>query len=54
MMRIGNRTRRENSRKIYRACPHNEGAKNISTEISRLRKEKLQCFPIFKKKIKNF
>ena len=41
--------RRDNSRKNYRGCPHNEGAKNISTEICRLRKEKLQCFPFFLK-----
>ena len=39
--------RRENSRNNYRACPHNEGAKNISTEICRLSKKKLQCFHFF-------
>ena len=44
-------TRRENSTKNYRACPHNERAKNISTEICRLRKEKLQCFSFSKRSL---
>ena len=47
-------TRKENSRKNYRPCPHNKGAKNISTEICRLRKKKLQCFPFLYAKFRNF
>ena len=44
--------RTENSRKNYVVCCDNEGPKNISTEICRLRKETLQSF--FLKQFMNF
>ena len=42
----GNQTERKFQKK-YRACPHNESAKKISTELCKLRKEKLQFFTFF-------
>ena len=46
-------TRRKNSRKNYRACPHNKGAKNISIDVCRLRKENYSAF-LFLKEVYEF
>ena len=45
--------KRENSRKNYRAYPHNEGAKNISIKIYKLRKKTYSAF-LFLQEVQKF